>query len=329
MPNKVLVTGADGLLGSNLVRELIGQGLAVRVLIHPASKSPTLSGLAIEKITGDLLAENDTLQQAASGCAAIFHCAAITSMWAKPELVFSVNLEGTRKVLEVCLAQKIRKLIFVGSASSFSFGARENPGDEGGAFPAAYNGMPYMESKFQAMNLVKKYVAEKGLDAVIVTPTFMLGRYDPGPSSGELIRQFIKRKMGSVSPGGRNFVHVRDVASAMVAALSRGRKGESYILAGENLTYLEFFGKVAKIAGVPAPRRELPSAVVVLAGLAGSAYGKLSGKPAQLNLKMAQMACLGTYYSPAKARKELGMPATPIEKAIEESLSSLKEYGHI
>ena len=329
MSNQVLVTGADGLLGSNLVRELIGRGFAVRVLIQPGSKSRTLDGLGLEKITGDLLADDGTLAQAAGGCDAIFHCAAITNMWAKPELVFQVNLEGTRRVLDACVARKIKKLIFVGSASSFQFGSREKPGDEQAPFAPAYKGMPYMESKHQAMNLVKEYVKNKGLDAKIVAPTFMLGGYDFGPSSGELIRQFLKRKLGSVSPGGRNFVYVRDVAKAMVNALEQGRTGEAYILAGENLTYWEFFGKVAKIAGVPAPKRVLPSGVVVLAGLAGSAYGKISGKPAQLNLKMAQMACLGTYYNPAKARSELGLPAAPVEKAIEESLASLKQYGHI
>jgi len=327
--NKVLVTGADGLLGSNLVRELIEQNFSVRALIQPGSKSPTLENLAVEKIIGDLLAEDDTLNKAGSGIDAIFHCAAITNMWAKPELVFQVNLEGTRKILDACVAQKIKKLIFVGSASSFQFGSMENPGDESGSFPKAYQGMAYMESKHQAMNLVKEYVKNKGLDAVTVMPTFMLGPYDFGPSSGELIRQFIKRKMRYVSPGGRNFVYVKDAAKAMVSALSKGRAGEAYILAGKNLTYLDFFSQVAKIAGLNPPKAELPGFLVVLAGAAGSAWGKISGKPAQLNLKISKMACLGTYYRPAKAVKELGMPQSPIEQTIEESFKSLKDYGHL
>lgn len=329
MSKTVLVTGADGLLGSNLVRELLKEGFSVRALIQPGSKSPTLENLPIEKLSGDLLSQDNTLEQAMTDIEAVFHCAAITNMWAKPELVFQVNLGGTRRVLDSCLLKGVKKLIFVGSASSFQFGSLQNPGDERGGFPVEYQGMPYMESKHQAMNLVKKYVKEKGIDAVIVAPTFMLGAYDWGPSSGELIRQFIKRGLKRVSPGGRNFVYVKDIAKAMISALSRAKTGEAYILGGHNLTYLDFFQKVAKLAGVTPPKGEIKSGLVILAGLAGSAWGKISRKPAQLNLKMARMACLGTYYTPAKAIRELGMTQTPIETAIAESLQSLKEYGHL
>ena len=329
MPTKVLVTGADGLLGSNLTRELIEQGYSVRVLIHPQSKSQTLNGLPVEKIIGDLTSEDDVLKKAVNGVEAVFHCAAITNMWANRELVFRVNLEGTRRILELCLANEVKRLVFVGSASSFQFGSMENPGTEQGGFPLEYKGVAYMESKHQALNLVRQYVSEKGLDAVMVMPTFMLGAYDSGPSSGELIRQFIIRKMRFVSPGGRNFVYVKDVAKAMISALEKGKKGESYILGGENLTYLAFFQKVAKLAGVNPPKFELPGFLVVLAGVSGSVYERIFRRPVGLNLRMARLACLGTYYSPAKAIKELGMPQTPIEIAIAESLKSLKEYGYL
>ena len=329
MPSKVLVTGADGLLGSNLTRELIELGFSVRVLLQPQSKSRTLNGLPVEKIIGDLITEDDVLKQAVNGMEAVFHCAAITNMWANRELVFKVNLEGTRRILELCTTNKVRRLVFVGSASSFQFGSMENPGTEQGAFPIEYKGIAYMESKHQALNLVRQYVLEKGLDAVMVMPTFMLGAYDSGPSSGELIRQFIIRKMRFVSPGGRNFVYVKDVARAMISALERGKKGEAYILGGKNLTYLDFFQKVARLTGVNPPKLKLPGFLVVLAGLSGSAYERIFKKPIGLNLQMARLACLGTYYNPAKAVQELGMAQTPIEIAIAESLQSLKEYGYL
>lgn len=329
MPGKVLVTGADGLLGSNLTRELIEQGFSVRVLIQPGSKSQSLNGLPVEKISGDLVAEDNALKEAVNGVEAVFHCAAITNMWAKQELVFKVNLGGTRRILELCVGNKVRRLVFVGSASSFRFGSMENPGTEQGAFPLEYKGVAYMESKHQALNLVREYVLEKGLDAVMVMPTFMLGAYDSGPSSGELIRQFIIRKMRFVSPGGRNFVYVKDVAKAMISALEKGKKGEAYILGGKNLTYLDFFQKVAKLAGTNPPKAELPGFLVALVGLGGSAYERIFKKSVGLNLQMARLACLGTYYSPARAVQELGMGQTPIELAIAESLQSLKEYGYL
>jgi len=326
---KILITGADGLLGSNIVRELIERNFSVRVLIQPGSPSKTLDDLSLEKIDCDLLGDKEVLAESISGCDAVFHCAAITDHWADPDVTWKVNLEGTRKVLDACVKAKIKKLIFVGSASSFQFGAAENPGDENGSFPPQYAGVAYMESKHRAMGLVKEYVSEFGLDAVIVAPTFMFGPYDSRPSSGELIRQFINRGMKFTSPGGRNFVHVRDVAKAAVNALEKGKSGECYILGGENLTYLDFFSKVAKLAGISPPRIVLPGPLILLGGTAGSLIGKITGKTAMINYRIARFSLLSTFYSPAKAIRELDMPQTPIERAIEESIQCLKEHGRI
>lgn len=326
---KVLVTGADGLLGGHLVRKLLARDLSVRVFIQPGSASPSLAGLTLDRVEGDLIEDDGRLEEALPGCRYVFHCAAITDFWADPDLVWKVNLEGTRRMLDACLKADVERLVFVGSASSFQFGSLENPGDESAPYPRAYRGVPYMESKHKATELVREYTRDRGLDAVIVSPTFLMGGYDSRPSSGELIRQFLQRGLRVASPGGRNFACARDVAAAMTEALDKGRTGERYILGGQNLSYLDFFTRVARIAGVEPPRRVLPRAVVLAAGAAGSLSEKLTGRRAFLNLPMARMSCLSTFYSPAKAVAELGMPQTSIDAAIEESYKSLKEYGHI
>lgn len=325
---KVLVTGADGLLGSNLVRKLLARGDDVRVFVHPASKAPTLDGLAVEKVMGDITQAGD-VARAVAGAELVFHCAAVTDMRADPKIVWAVNLEGTRHVAEACLAHGVRRLLFTGSASSFQFGTRKAPGNEEGAFPAAYRSVDYMESKFAAMQLVRESVAAKGLDAVILAPTFMLGSFDARPSSGELIQQFLVRKLRFASPGCRNFVHVADVASAMAAAAERGRRGEAYLLAGSNLSYLDFFAAVAEEAGVAKPVGAVPSPVLRAAGLAGSGYERLSGKAALLNDRLAKFACLETCYTPARAVAELGMPQSPVEQGIRDAIASLRTYGHL
>jgi dihydroflavonol-4-reductase len=264
------------------------------------------------------------------GCRYVFHCAAITDMWADAEIVWKVNLDGTRRVLEACLEKGIQRLVFTGSASSFQFGTIENPGDESGSFPCAYQGIAYMESKHRAMQLVREYVDRRGLDAVVVAPTFLLGAHDWRPSSGELIRQFLKRKMRFTSPGGRNFVHASDVALAMVAAAEKGNKGQCYIAGGHNVRYLDFFSRVADIAGgVKPPRFVLPRSAILACGAAGSFYGKVFSRQPPLNLKMAKLALCGTYYSAGKAQRELGMPRTPIDTAIGESINSLRDYGYV
>lgn len=326
---KAVVTGADGLLGSNLVRELLDQKFEVRALIEPGRKSVTLTGLAVEKVSADILGEVPALTEAMRGGDALFHCAAITNQWAAPALVWKVNHEGTKNVLEAMVAAKVPRAVFVGSASSVQFGTIERPGDETGAFPGAYRGVAYMESKYQASMMVKEYAKERGLQAVVAMPTFLLGPYDAGPSSGELLRQFIKRGLKTVSRGGRNFAHARDVARGMVAALTKGKSGSQYILGGENLTYLDFFSRVAKQAGVPPPKRTLPGPALVALGALGSAYGKISGKPPLINLAMARLATCGTYYSSDRAASELGYTRAPVDQSIADSLNSLYEYGHL
>jgi dihydroflavonol-4-reductase len=326
----VLVIGADGLLGSHLVRKLIARDCSVRVFIQPQSRSPTLDGLPVQLIEGDLLDADDRLEQAVAGCHFVFHCAAITDMWADAGITWQVNLEGTRRVLSACLEKGVDRLVFTGSASSFQFGTIDNPGDESGSFPAAYRGIAYMESKYRAMQLVREYADRRGLDAVVVAPTFLLGALDWRPSSGELIRQFIKRKMRFTSPGGRNFVHASDVALAMVAAAENGEKGQCYIAGGHNVSYLDFFTKVANIAGgVKPPRFVLPKSAIMACGAAGSLYGKVFSRRPPLNLKMARLALCGTYYSADKVVRELGMPQTPIDTAIAESVNSLRDYGYV
>jgi dihydroflavonol-4-reductase len=326
---RVLLTGADGLLGSYTVRRLLEKGVEVRIFKQPGSNSPTLDNLPIEMVEGDLLDEGGALSRAAKGCDCVFHIAAITDFWAPRDITFRVNLDGTQKVIDACIANDVRRLIFVGSASSYQFGTIENPGDETAPFPSVYKGRPYMESKFEAMKLVKHYVDEGKLDAVIISPTFMLGRYDWRPSSGELIRQFVIRRMKLSPPGGRNFVFAGDVADALVAAMDKGAPGESYLGAGTNLRNLDFFGKVAPLVGLEPPKRAIPPAVMKGAGVVGSVWQAVSRRPVKVTYSLARLFSYGTYYSPKKAIEQLGMPQTPIDHAIAETVAGLKEFGHI
>jgi NAD(P)-dependent dehydrogenase (short-subunit alcohol dehydrogenase family) len=115
----------------------------------------------------------------------------------------------------------------------------------------------------------------------------------------------------------------------MANAVSKGRAGETYILGGENLTYTEFFTKVAATAGREPPKRVLPSRLILFGGALGSLYEKLSGKKALVNRTLAGLSLMGTYYSPQKAIEELDMPQTSIDAAIKEAYDGLIEYGHL
>ncbi|MBI2604904.1 MAG: NAD-dependent epimerase/dehydratase family protein [Deltaproteobacteria bacterium] len=153
---KFLITGADGLLGNNLVRELLDErnGHAVRVLLQPLAEGGSLSELNVEKVHADIISDVAILDESMKGCDGVFHCAAITDLLASHEAVDLVNVTGTRNIIESCLKNRVKRLVFVGSASSFQFGTRHCPGDETGGFSPTYKGMSYMESKHAAMKLV-------------------------------------------------------------------------------------------------------------------------------------------------------------------------------
>jgi len=329
LKTKVFVTGADGLLGSHLVRELLKQGFSVKALIHPKSKSRSLEGLEIEKIKGDLLNGGSSLAGALRGCRYLFHCAAMTNIWGDPDLTWRINFDGTKKILDASLKAKIERVVYVGSASSYQFGTYENPGDEQAPFPNVYRGTAYMESKYRASGLVRSYVKKYDLDAVIVAPTFMFGSYDSRPSSGELIRQYISRDIRVVPPGGRNFVNARDAAKAMVSSLYNGRTGQSYILGGLNLSYFDFFSSVFRIAEKKPPRLVVPKALLRIGGLFGSLSEKISKRKPVLEERLARFSCICAYYSSAKANQELNMQETNIETTISESIQSLQDYGFL
>ena len=326
---KATVTGADGLLGSNLVRELLDRGFEVSALIHPSSKSKTLDGLPITRLAGDIL-DKQAVEDAVRGSEALFHVAASTAMWPpRNPAITAINVEGTRNVADAAEKLGVRMMVHVGSASSFGYGTKEKPGNEESSYKYKGFGLAYFDSKLEAMELVLGRVREGRLNAVVTAPTFMLGPHDSGPSSGRLIARFVEIKPPFYPPGGRNFAHVRDVAAGMVSALDKGKPGECYILGNSNMDMQEFFTIVARVAGIRAPKRRIPRQVTMLAGRVGTAYGELTGKPPELTIEMARSSCIGSYYSADKAVRELGLPRTPIETAIEESYRWLKDNGYI
>lgn len=326
---KILVTGADGLLGSNLVRELISRGHTVRAFVQPKRQQKTLEGLPIEKFQGDLLNRNEVIE-AAKSCDAIIHCAASTSVWpTRNDFINKVNIDGTKSITEAVKQNKIQRFVYVGTANSFGFGSKQKPGVEGNPYKSAHYGLDYMDSKYKAQQFILNEVKENGLSAVIVNPTFMFGPYDSNPSSGAMIVALYKGKVPGYTTGGRNYVCAKDAAFAIANALTKGRIGECYILGNQNLSYKEAFGKIAATIGVKPPGIPIPSAFAKVYGLIGSLLGKVSGKAPAISYPLSQIACDEHYFSAAKAVKELELPQTPIEVGIKDCFEWLKENGYL
>jgi dihydroflavonol-4-reductase len=326
---KVLITGPDGLLGSNLVRELLHRKFNVSVLIEPGKDPVTLKDLPVNKYYGNIL-DKDAISEAIKSKDVVFHCAAATSVIpAKSETVRKVNVLGTENIVDLVLEHKVNRLIYVGTANSFSFGSsKDNPGREDTAYISKKYGLDYMDSKYEAQNLVLAAVKERNLPALVVNPTFMIGPFDSKPSSGAMILAIKNHRIPGYSNGGKNFIAVKDVAVAMANAIEKGRIGECYILGNHNLTYKEAFDLIARTIGVEGPRIKFPNFAVKSYGSINTILSKLLKIQMPVTKELAVISCENHYYSSDKAKRELDLPITPLETAIKESMEWFNQNNY-
>ncbi len=327
---RVLVTGPDGVLGSNLVRELVQRHYDVSVFLLKETKAQTLEGLPITRFYGNILNPFD-LDIAFENQDIVIHCAAATHVFpARNEMVIRVNLEGTKNVIELSIKHKIQRLIYVGTANSFGFGESLNQlGQEYTPYKSSKYGLDYMDSKKRAQELILEAVEHKELPALVVNPTFMLGPYDSKPSSGYMILALHKGKVPGYTLGGKNYIAVKDVAVAIANSITMGKIGECYILGNENLSYQEAFTKISNAIGAKPPQRKLRSFMVIAYGRINSFFAKLFRYYPSVTKELAVISCDNHFYSAEKARKELKLPQTPIEVAAKECFEWFVKNGYI
>ena len=329
MPITVLVTGANGFLGQHIVAELRRRHYRVRALVRPGTVPPLPADAAVDYHEADLT-EPATLAGAATGCGAIIHAAALAQVNpARSPAIWAVNLGGTENVLQLAQQTGVGRLVYVGTANVFGFGTQQRPGDETRPYAGHRYGLDYMNSKRAATDRVLRTVAREQLPAVLVHPTFMLGPGDAKPTSNALLLELYRGRLPGYPPGGKNYVHVQDVAVATVNALAQGRIGESYILGHQNLSYKQAFAQMAGIMGVRPPRYPLPATLARLYGAACDLQARLTGRPTRLNSAMTAVANDGHYFSARKAVAELDLPQTPIEQAVSESFDWFKAHGYV
>lgn len=324
----VLVTGADGFLGTHVVRELVRAGYQVRGFVERSRPAKSLRGLPVDLAYGQIYSDEDVLA-AVRGCAYVVHSAGSTRTWPNrsPDL-HRVNVEGTACVVRAALRAGVRRVVHVGSASSFGAGGKAAPGTEDAPFANRRLGSGYVDSKYGAHRVVLDAVRDQGLPAVIVAPTFMLGPHDSAPGSGRIILELHAGRIPAIPPGGKNFVHVRDVAICVVAALDRARR-PCYIAGNQNLSYAELFGLIAETTGCRPPRFAAPSAVVKTVGLVGSMTSWVTGVEPGLTLAMARFSCGEHYYAADHAIRDLGLPQTPVREAIAEAFEWFCRNGYV
>lgn len=320
----VLVTGATGFIGSNLVRRLVKSGYKVTIFVPKNSNHPFLKNLKLKRAEGDIR-NYDALSKAIKGCDYVFHLAAIINP-EKKEL-FDVNVNGTENVMKACLNSKVKKVVHVSSTSVLGFSTSKkkkiSEKDE-----IKEEGYLYAKSKKMAEDIAQKY-ADKGLNATIANPSSVIGAGEVNPIILKLVRSINENKIRFTFSGGTCLVAVEDAVDGLLLALKKGKKGERYIFAGEYISFIDECNLIAKILNKPNVKLELPRIfyypLYLLALIMQTFFRK-----SLITSSGIKHAYSFRNFDTSKARKELGWkPKIKIEDAMQQTIRYYKSQGLI
>jgi dihydroflavonol-4-reductase len=330
---KALVTGGTGFVGSHVARLLTERGVSVRALARSNSRKDNLKDLdprLLEIVSGDL---NDpaSLREAIKGCAALYHVAADYRLWAAdPQDLYRTNIEGTRSLLQAALEEGVSTVVYTSTVGALGIPRDGSPGNE--ATPVSEANMigHYKRSKYLAEQEARSFVA-KGLPVVITNPSAPVGERDIKPTpTGQIIVDFLNRKMPAYVDTGLNLIDVRDVAEGTLLAGARGRPGERYILGNRDMTLQQIFALLAEITGIPAPKIKMPYGVAYVAvGIENIIATKLLRRAPTHPFEGVKMAKYRMFFDPSKAVRELGLPQTPVEEALRRAVAWFRANGYV
>jgi len=325
----IIITGATGHLGNVLVRKLVNQNKKVRALILPGEDIASLEGLEVEKVEGDVRVP-DSLRRAFEGADAVYHCAGIISILpGQQKQLYQVNVLGTRNVVNMCLETKVKRLVYTSSIHALSEPAPGIVFDESREFNPENVLGEYSKSKTLGTLEVIKGI-KKGLDAVILCPSGIIGPYDYRVSEmGKLIVDFVKGKVKAYVDGAYDFVDVRDVAEGLLLACEKGKKGECYILSGQQISVRQLLKFLEGITGVKAPSLKVPHQVARVTGFFNVLYCNLMKiKPLFTPFSIDVLAS-NSLVSCQKAQDELGYSSRSIYESLRDTIQWFKQEGII
>jgi dihydroflavonol-4-reductase len=323
----IVVTGAAGHAGANLVRALVTQGRPVRALVHLDRKA--LEGLDIEIVKGDIC-DPDSLLKAFEGAEVVYHLAACISIGKDPwSLLEAVNISGTRNVVEACLKCGVRRLVHFSSIHTVVDTTNGSAVDESNPLVKSRHYSSYDRSKAAAEREVYKGI-ERGLDAIIISPTAIIGPHDYRPSHfGEALLRLANGHLPALVSGGFNWVDVRDVVKGAMRAEETAPSGAKYILSGHWVSLRQLAKMTEELTGVKAPGSVCPMWLAQIGAPFITVFDLLARRR-PLYTSVSLQALRGhRHISHGKATKELDYQSRPFRETLINTLKWFEAAGKL
>jgi dihydroflavonol-4-reductase len=325
-----LVTGASGFIGSAVVRKLLARGQKVRCYVEPGARLDNLAGLDVELVTGDIN-DRDAVGRALDGIDTLFHLAAIYAIWLPdPSLIYRVNVEGSKTVLWAAYKAGLKRVVYTSSIAAVGSNGDSQPVDERCQFSRRDwdEGNAYVRSKWLSEQDALRF-AREGLPLVVVNPAFPFGERDLGPTpTGAMMVGALKGQVPGYVDAGFCVIDVDDCAEGHVLAAEKGRVGERYILGNHNVMLRDFYALVGRAGGVRMADRRIPAAVAEGLGWLMEKWADRRGQPPLATYKATRYAAHTHFFDNGKARRELGLPTTPLALTIERSVRWFRTHGY-
>lgn len=324
---KIFITGATGFIGKHLIERLSQTEHKLYCLVRKSSKFHMIEELGTTLIIGDVTDKN-SLHEGMKGCDWVINLANIYSFWEPNRQIFKdVNVGGTRNIMECALDTGISKVVHVSTGGIYGKPKDCPFNEESQVGPVRF--CEYFETKYEGDLIAWEMYEEKRLPLVMIYPCAVLGSGDP-KATGQYIKNLINRRLPATifHDSVLTWVHVRDVAEAIIkAAEKEDNLGEKYLIGKQQLSLKEFNKLVMEISGVSLPKMCLPDSMVIINAMLLTWLANIIKKPPLWGMSMDQMRVMKEGFSVdgSKVEKELGITYTPVRIALEEAIASYRE----
>ncbi|PTR04588.1 dihydroflavonol-4-reductase [Nitrosomonas nitrosa] len=326
---KSLVTGANGFVGSAVVRCLLAAGHEVRAFVRPNSDRRNLVKLPIETIEGDLR-DVTSIKRAVASCDSLFHVAADYRLWVpNPSIMYDVNVNGTKSLILESAEAGMDRMVYTSSVATLGLNPNSLPADEETPSNLASIAGHYKRSKFLAEQLVQELVRQHQLPLVTVNPSTPIGPRDVKPTpTGRIVLDTLRGKMPAYVDTGLNVAHVDDIAYGHLLAYRFGKPGERYILGGDNMTLLQILQTIDELTCKPTKRRSIPVKLMLPIAHTMEVIARITKTEPRATVDSIHMAKKKMFFTSAKAERELGYQSRPAVHAIQDAIDWFKSANY-